>query len=348
LIGGEHRKGVSNAQSGLGGSGGGIVGAASQTEMKEVAMRKAKLWVVAGLLLCGLGATTLSATGKSERSIVIGVSWQNLANEFVKNIQSGAREKAKELGAKLIEADGAGKAEMQISQIENFIAQKVSAVILHPYDKSGCAAAVDKCIAAKIPIILVTCRTDNMDKANAFVGSNDVVAGEIEMQFIADKLKGEGSIVIIHGPNGHSAEIDRTVGNHNVLKKYPAMKVLAEQTANWDRTQALSLTENWLISGMPFRAIVAQNDEMALGALLAVEGAKKKDKIYIIGIDAIPDALNSVKAGRLDATVFQNGVRQGAGAVDVAVRIVKGEKVPFMNEIPFELVTPDVVSRYLK
>ncbi len=286
--------------------------------------------------------------GKKGDQIVMGALWQNMANEFLKEIQAGARRRAEELGVKLLEADGQGKPELQISQTENYIAQGVDAVILHPYDRDGCAPIVDKCNEAGIPIILCNSRTSNMDKSSAFVGSDDVNAGEIEMQFIADKLGGKGNIVIIHGPNGHSAEINRTIGNYNILKKHPNIKVLAEQTGNWDRAQGMELTENWLTSGNPINAVVGQNDEMAMGALLAIEAQGKQDEIFVIGIDAIADALQAVKDGRLDATVFQDGQGQGYGSVDVAYRLIHGEDVPFMNDIPFVLVTPENIDKFLK
>lgn len=146
----------------------------------------------------------------------------------------------------MLEADGQGKAENQIAQVENYITQKVDGIIFNPYDRNGTAPAVDKAVAAKIPIIVVNSQVSNLDKATAYVGSDDVVAGQMEMQLIVDKLGGKGNIVIIHGPNGNSAEISRTEGNKEVLAKNVGMKVLAEQTANWDRAQALTLMENWL------------------------------------------------------------------------------------------------------
>jgi len=308
------------------------------------------LLCVVFMLFAGLNlfAEKEGKEGKKKEQIVMGALWQNMANEFLKEIQAGAQRRSGELGVKLLEADGQGKPELQISQTENYIAQNVDAVILHPYDRDGCAPIVYKCNAAGIPIILCNSRTTNMDEATAFVGSDDVNAGEIEMQFIADKLGGKGNIVIIHGPNGHSAEINRTIGNYNILEKYPDIKVLAEQTANWDRAQAMELTENWLTAGNPINAVVAQNDEMAMGALLAIEAQGKQDDIFVIGIDAIADALQAVKDGRLDATVFQDGQGQGYGSVDVAYRVIQGEEVPFMNDIPFVLVTQENVDKFIK
>jgi inositol transport system substrate-binding protein len=314
-------------------------------------MKTRKILVAVVLVGCLLAGISIAAGSEKEQEgeeqVVIGALWQNMQNEFLKEIQAGARRRAEELGIKLHEADGQGQPELQISQCENYLAMGVDAVILHPYDKSGCAPIVDMCNDAGTPIILCNSRTDNMDEALAFVGSDDVNAGEIEMQFIAEKIGGRGTIVIIHGPNGHSAEINRTTGNYNILERYPDIEVLAEQTANWDRAQAMTLTENWLTSGMQLSAVVAQNDEMALGALMAVEAVGKQDEIFVIGIDAIADALKAVKSGRLDATVFQDGQGQGYGSVDVAYRIIMGEEVPYMNDIPFVLVTRENVDDFM-
>jgi inositol transport system substrate-binding protein len=297
--------------------------------------------MAAGLLL--LGSTQLVA-----QQVRIGVSYQNLGNEFVVSIADATKAKAKALGVTLIESDGQGTAETQISQVENFIAQKVNAIILNPIDREGCAPAVDKAVAAGIPIVVVNSETTNLDKAQAFVGSDSVESGKIEMQYIADLLKGKGNIVIIHGPNGHSAEVQRTLGNKEVLKKYPGIHILFEQAADWDRAAALSLMENWLQTGKTINAVVAQNDAMALGAQKAIEAANKQNSISIIGIDAIPDALKAVADGKMAATVFQDAAGQGAESVVVALKLAKGQKVPKNTIIPYLLVTKNNLSKFVK
>lgn len=282
----------------------------------------------------------------SENKIKIGVSYQNLQNEFIINIQDKLRARAEEMGVELIEVDGQGKAENQIAQIENFISQKVDAIILNPFDKDGSAPAVDKAVAANIPIIVVNAQVSNLDKATAYVGSDDEDAGRIEMQYMADQLGGKGNIVIIHGANGHSAEVGRTKGNREVLTKYPDIKVLAEQTGNWDRAQSLTLMENWLQKFPDIDGVVGQNDEEALGAYKAIEAAGRQDEIIVVGIDAIPDALEAVEAGEFGATVFQDAGGQGAGAVEIAVKAVKGEKVEKVTFIPFQLVTKENIAEF--
>lgn len=296
------------------------------------------------LMFCAAFAMAGGLMSPASAGYRIGVSYQNLQNEFIVNIAKAVEEKAKDLDVTLIESDGQGKAEVQISQVENFIAQHVDAILLIPFDKEGCVPAVQKAVAAKVPLVVFNAQVANVELANTYVGSDDVEAGRIEMQYIADLLKGKGNIAIIHGPNGHSAEVQRTEGNKEILKKYPDIQVLFEQTANWDRAQALSLTENWLQTGRPLNAVVAQNDEMALGAYKAIEAAGKAKDIPVIGIDAIADALKSVKDGKMAATVFQDAHGQGATAVEMAVKILKGEEVPKVVNIPFKLITKENVD----
>ncbi|WP_342046435.1 substrate-binding domain-containing protein [Bacillus sp. OTU530] len=313
-------------------------------------MGKVKALAVILLLLLSIlsgcsGKSDEKVSGTAKGKIKIGVLYQNLQNEYIVNLQDSIRQYAKSSGVELIESDGQGKAENQINQVENLINQKVDAIILNPADKNGSAAVVEQAAAAKIPVITVLAVVSNEDKATAHVGSVDVEAGKIEMRHIAELLGGKGTIGIIHGPNGNSAEVNRTEGNKAVLKGYPDIKVAAEQTANWSREEALKLTENWLQS-QKLDAIVAQNDEMALGAIKAVSAAGKLKDIKVIGIDGIPDAFNSIGAGELSATVFQDVDAQGKTAVEVAYKAAKGEKVEKENTIPFQLVTKENLDQF--
>ena len=303
------------------------------------------LWL---LLAAAVGGCNQQPGSPGHHRITIGISYQNLQNEFIINIQDAVRAEAKKLNVDLIEADGQGKAENQISQVQNFIAQNEDVIILNPYDREGSAPAVDLAVKVHKPIVVVNAIVSNLDKANAYVGSEDAEAGRLEAQRIMDVLHGKGDIVVIHGPNGHSAEVQRSQGIHQVLARYPEARIVAEQSANWDRAQALNLMENWLASGRQIGAVIAQNDEMALGALKAIEAAGKQNQIAVIGIDAIPDALKAVAEGRMVGTVFQDAKGQGTLAVDLAVQLAEGKPVKHDNYIPFQLVTKENVARFLK
>jgi ribose/xylose/arabinose/galactoside ABC-type transport system permease subunit/ABC-type sugar transport system substrate-binding protein len=225
------------------------------------------------LALVMLAVCTRHASPAAGQRLTIAITYQNLQNEFIVDIQDAVRIEAKKQDVDLVEADGQGKAENQISQAQDFIARGANAIILSPFDREGSAHVVDLAIQSHTPIVVVNSTVVNVDKANAFVGSGDQEAGVIAAQRIMDLLHGKGNIAVIHGPNGHSAEIGRSEGIRQVVAKYPGAKIVIEQTANWDRVQALNLMENWLASGQQIDAVIAQNDEMALGAEKAIESA---------------------------------------------------------------------------
>lgn len=285
---------------------------------------------------------------KSKGKMVFGVSYQNLQNEFIINIQDAVRKRSKELNIELIELDAQGKAENQVSQLENLIAADVDAIILNPCDKEGSAPAVDIAVREKKPIVIINSVVTNLNKANAFVGSEDAEAGRIATEYIMKLLEGKGNIAVMHGLNGHSAEVQRSEGIREVMKKYPEAKIAFEQTANWDRAQAMALMENWLASPRKIDAVIAQNDEMALGAYNAIAAAGKQGEIKVIGIDAIHDALKSVSENKMVATIFQDAKGQGSVAVDLAKKIVQKQPVNHTYYIPFQLVTKANLKDFLR
>jgi len=294
-------------------------------------------------------ATLLWSCGGTESADgpVIGVTMLSLQNEFVVNVADEIEKKAEEHGVKLVLVDAERSALKQVEQVESFIAQKVDAIILNPCEVEASSPAVDKAKAAGIPIINVNSETNSAP--DAFVGSDDVEAGRIAMRFIAERLKGQGNVLIMHGYMGQAAQIQRDMGAKEILAENPGLKLLAEQTAQWDRSKAMSLTENWIQSyGNQINAIFAQNDEMGMGAIKALTEAGLKDKVVVVSIDAIPDALQAVKKGNLDATVFQNAVEQGGQALENALKLIRKEPVESRILIPFELVTNENVDQYLR
>ena len=169
------------------------------------------------------------------------------------------------------------------------------------------------------------------------------------MEYIVERLNGKGNVVMMHGFMGQAAQIKREQGAREVLAKNQQVKLLAQQTADWDRAKAMTLMENWIQSyGDKINSVFAQNDEMAMGAVLALEQAKMKNKVVVVGVDAITDALQAVKDGRLDATVFQDAQGQGGSAVEVALKILRKQPYEKQVFIPFQLVTKENIGKYLK
>jgi inositol transport system substrate-binding protein len=289
------------------------------------------------------------ATGSTpaEKKITIGVSLLNLSAEYIAQLDHAMKAEADKLGVQLVVNDAQLSADRQIQQVESFVAQKLDAVILNPCQVDGSSPAVDAALAAKIPIVNVNSET--RAAPSAFVGSQDEDAGRMAMEFIAQKLNGRGSLVMIEGPLGQAAQVKRNQGAREVLARHPELKIIATQSAEWDRAKAITLTENWIESYRGgFDAVLAENDEMAMGALLALEQAGLKKKVVVIGVDGIADALAAVKAGRLDATVFQDANGQGRAAVDVTVSIVRGQPFAKNTLIPFKLITRDNVQEFTK
>ena len=169
------------------------------------------------------------------------------------------------------------------------------------------------------------------------------------MQFIAERLGGQGNVVMMHGFMGQAAQLKRDQGAREVLEQNPGLNLIAEQTAEWDRAKGMTLMENWIQSrGVEIDAVFAQNDEMGMGAVIALEQAGLKEKVLVASVDAIADALQALKDGRLDATVFQDAPGQGSTAVETALKLVRGEPCPKQVFIPFQLVTREKVDQFLR
>ncbi|GLU52145.1 rhizopine-binding protein [Dyadobacter frigoris] len=296
---------------------------------------------------CNQSKNSESETKDGTRKLVIGSTMLSMQNEFVVNVSDEMEAKAKELGVELITVDAERSALKQVEQVESFIAQGVDAIVMNPCEVEASSPAVKLALDAKIPIINVNSETTA--KPTSFVGSDDVESARIAMNYIVKKLGGKGNVIMMHGYMGQAAQIKRDKGAKEILKANPGLKLLAEQSGEWDRAKAMSLTENWVQSyGTKINAVFAQNDEMGLGVVKALEAAGLKNKIIVVSIDAIPDALQAVKKGTLDATVYQNAKQQGSKAIENAVKAAKGEAFEKEVLIPFQLVTKENLSEFLK
>jgi putative xylitol transport system substrate-binding protein len=226
--------------------------------------------------------------------------------------------------AKVTIFDGRYSATTQNNQFDTIIAQKFDAIIFIPIDAQAGAAAVQKAHDAGIPVI-VSNASVRSNLQNCYIGSNDVLGGEMEAEAVVKKLNGKGNVVIFDGPIGQSAQIERSQGIKNVLAKYPNVKVLEEKTANWSRTEALNLMQNWLTAHPgQINGIIGENDEMALGAIKALQAANiDPASMAIAGIDGVSDAINAVKSGQM-ASILQDANAQAQGALDLALRAKLG------------------------
>lgn len=300
------------------------------------------------LALSMLLALTACSTSQKSDKVKIGVTLMDFSTEFGIGLKDYMTAKADAMGdVELTVVDAGGDAAKQLQQVETFISQKVNAIIMQPQEQEACSPAIDKAKAAGIPII--NCDSLTITEPDAYVGSNDSESAEIAMTYIAKQLGGKGNVLMMHGHPGQTAEVKRTEGAMDILAQNPDMTLLDEQTADWDRAEAMTLMENWIQAyGDQINAVFCQNDEMALGALNALVQAGKKDNVLVVGVDAIDDALQSVKDGKMDATVYQDCKGQAEGAIEAAYKLAKGESVEKEILIPFILVTTENVDEYLK
>ena len=284
------------------------------------------------------------ATAGAE-GLKIGATYYSLQNEFTMRMDNQAKKWAEANGVDYTGYDGNYDAATQLSQVETMISDGVDAIILNPQDADACAACVDAAVEAGIPIVGVNTMV-NSDKLTSYCGSQDVSAGEDIMQYMIDYIgNDEFNIVVIEGPMGQSAQLQRWEGINNILADHPNIKILAYDTANWSRSEAMTLMETWITTyGEDINAVIGENDEMALGAREAIKAAGLD--IPCIGIDGITDAVTAVENGDMIASDFQNAEGQIEGALETAVAAVNGEEVEKEVWIPFEMITPDNYTEY--
>jgi inositol transport system substrate-binding protein len=300
------------------------------------------------LPLLAATAITLPMAANAQK---VGLAMAN-QDTFLAYMSDALRAQAKKVGANVqmeVAGDDVGK---QLSQIQNFIAQKVEAIIVNPVDTDVTPRITKLVTAANIPLIYVNRRPADFEKLPAgvaWVASDEKVSGTLQTQEVCRVMKGKGNIVVLMGELSNEAARTRTKDIENVLatKECSGIRILDKREGKWQRTAGNDITTNWVANGMKFDAIISNNDEMAIGAIQALKAARKwRPDFMVAGIDATPDALASMKAGDLKVTVFQNAAGQGAGSLDAAIKLIKKQSVDRFVNIPFELVTPDNLSRY--
>lgn len=304
-----------------------------------------------------LVAALMSSIASSALAENVGVSMSLFDDNLLTVMRNDMTNYAKTLnGVTLQIEDAQNDVAKQQSQVQNFIAAGVDAIIVNPVDTDATAAISKIASNAGIPLVYVNRLPVNLGKLppkQAFVGPDERESGTLQTKEICRLVKQAGktnaNIVVMMGELSNQAARQRTQDVHEVIAtpECSFMKIVEEQTANWSRTQGADLMSNWLSAGVQFDAVVSNNDEMAIGAIQAMKAARVDMKTMIVGgVDATQDALAAMAAGDLDVTVFQNVVGQGRGALDAALKLARGKKVEQKVFVPFELVTPANLQNY--
>ena len=299
----------------------------------------------------GLLAAVLLALSAAAQAVTVGVSMAVFDDNFLTAVRASMKDRAQQLNVTVQFEDAENDIGRQLNQIQNFIAQHVDAIVVNPVDTDATPRMTQLVVAAGIPLVYVNrMPADKQLPARvSFVGSDETQSGTLEMTEVCRLLGGKGGIVVLMGELMNQSARQRTKDIDEVIAR-PACRdihVLDRQAANWKRTEAADLVTNWLSAGLRPAAVVANDDEMAIGAIQALKQARLLSSTIVAGIDATPDALAEMKAGELTLTVFQNAPAQGRGAIDTALKLVRGEAAPSFVWVPFELVTRDNLSSYL-
>jgi ABC-type sugar transport system substrate-binding protein len=297
--------------------------------------------------LAAAAATAMLALGASQaaaQDLTIATSVPSLGFPFFVHMMNELKAEGEVLGVATVESDGQNSAPKQTADVEAAMVQKVDGIVISPIDVNAMAPVLGEAVEAGVPVVTIDRRVTGVDGILAHVGADNVLGGEAQAKWLMETYPNGATIVNLQGQPGASPAIDRNKGVHNVLDAHKdKYKFVAEQTANFARDQGLSITES-ILAGLstPPDVIVAANDDMALGALEAVRGRNLQDKIRIIGFDALPEALGSIRDGGLAGTIEQFPGGQSRKAVEVLVDYLKTEKKPDPSLI---LLTPIAITK---
>lgn len=283
-----------------------------------------------------LAAAVLSVMGTAhaaDQTLALVVSTLN--NPFFVTMKEGAEAKAKELGYQMIVLDSQNDPAKELANVEDLTVRKVSAILINPTDSAAVGNAIVLANRADIPVLTLD-RGAAQGKVKAHIASDNVVGGKMAGDFIAEKLGKGAKVIQLEGIAGTSAARDRGEGFALAVKAND-FKVLASQPADFDRTKGLNVMENLLAAQPDVLAVFAQNDEMALGAIRAVQAAGKE--VMIVGFDGTDDGKAAVAKGKLAATVAQQPALIGAIGVDTADKVLKGQEVPSAIPVPLQVVS---------
>ncbi|WP_019614595.1 ribose ABC transporter substrate-binding protein RbsB [Psychromonas ossibalaenae] len=277
-------------------------------------------------------SASFSATAMAQDTLAMVVSTLN--NPFFVTMKEGAEKKADQLGYKLIVLDSQNDPSKELSNVEDLIIRGVKAILINPTDSDAVSNAIRIANQAKIPVLTLD-RGASRGDVVSHIASDNVAGGEMAGKFISEKIGKDARVIQLEGIAGTSAARERGQGFMNAVKS-ENMDLLASQPADFDRTKGLNVMENMLSSKPNTQAVFAQNDEMALGAVRAVQASGKD--ILIVGFDGTDDGIAAVKRGLLGATIAQQPGLIGEIGVESAVKLLKGEAVEKSIPVPLMMV----------
>lgn len=305
--------------------------------------RIAAVVILAAMLTMGM----MSVAGAKTYNVVLVL--KNFVNPVWLDMQRGGEAAAKELGIniKTLAPLKADNNEEQVKAIEDAIIQKVDAIVVVPSDSNGIIPAIEKANKAGIPVINVNTKA-NGGKCETFVAVENYDAAFMVAEAMGAKLNGKGTVIVLEGVPGAQSAIDLDAGTKAALKKYPGIEIVTSQTAKFQRAEAMKVMENLLQRFPNVSAVLAANDEMALGAVEAIDAIGKTGKILVSGLDANADAVKAIAAGKMTISCDKRSYQQGYEGVKAAVKFLNGEKLPARVVIQTNVVDSSNIANYVK
>lgn len=298
------------------------------------------LLILASFLVSACATPQTAAPTAAQAEETLGLVLSTLNNPFFVTLRDGAQKATDAAGAKLIVVDAQDDSAKMTAGIEDLINKKVSAILVNPTDSDAVVPAIQKANEAGIPVFTVD-RGANGGTVVAHIASDNVAGGKMAAEFLCKAINGQGNVVELQGIAGTSAARDRGQGfNDYMAANCKDAKIVAQQTANFNRDDGLTVFENILQAQPDIAGVFAHNDEMVLGAIQAAEAANRTGIVFV-GFDAIDDAVQAVKDGKLAATVAQQPAEIGRLAVETALKSLNGEKVEASIPVPLTLVTQE-------
>lgn len=303
--------------------------------------RAALAIVCAGTLMAGTVACgSTSSSGGDKVALLV----STLNNPFFVDLRDGAQAAAKDLGVDLMVSDAQNDSSTQQNQAQNAQSQGAKAVIINPVDSDAASPAVAPLLSSNLPVISVD-RSVTGEDVTSHIASDNVAGGAQAADELAKAVGEKGKVIILQGTPGAASTRDRGDGFKKEIKKYSGIEVVAEQTANFDRAEALYVTTNLMQSNPDVVGIYAENDEMALGAIQSL-GSKAGVDVKIFGFDGTEDGLKAVSNGTMVGTIAQQPKELGKKAVEAAVKAIKGESVEKTESIEVKTVTKGNVADF--
>lgn len=314
---------------------------------------KKKLSAAASLAMAGTLAISLTGCGAGDPTanagtdaITVGVTVYDMSS-FITQGKEGMEAYAAANDISLQWNSAGGDVSTQANQMEQYINAGLDAIVIVPVQADSLGPQLAAAKTANIPVIDVNTELTGAELA-ASIQPDDVAAGEQEATMMAEALGSKGNVVVLEGPLGSSPQINRGKGVENVLAKNPDIKVLASDTANWKRDEAVNKMGNWISAfGKDIDGVISQNDDMALGAIQALNEAGLKD-VKVVGIDGIEDGLKAVESGDMIGTSLQHGTVELATGLAVAAKVVRGQETDTTPVYQMAAITKDNVGDALK